>query len=212
VRNLIRVLFTLTLFFTATNCYAQTGSRPKRKAAKTRTRTKQPAKDEFYTSTVELPKGMTVPEPEWKREVGVVGVSHYKERDETNVSTGFEVYRRAPIMITLTFYFSVKGAEVVRPESVDVTAVANALVFAEDAGLVVEADGERFAFKPNTIECHERKCLNARAAVDFATFERIADSANVVIHAAPYTFELNEYGRGAMRDVVRAVESTPKKP
>ena len=204
MRNLIRIFFALVLLFTAATCFGQTKSRPKRKTTK--------AEDEIRLPAVRVGKGSIAPEPEWTKAVGAATVRYYRDRNKTTVAAVGEGYRQPPIQIQLLCDFEVKGEGVVRPEAVKVTALSNALVLAENAGLVIEAGGERFAFKPDTAGCDGRKCSNATAAVDFATFERIASSASVVIHAAPYTFTLNEHARAALRDVVRAVESAPKKP
>jgi hypothetical protein len=116
------------------------------------------------------------------------------------------------VSIRLIYDFRVKGEGLVRPPAVTVTAVANAAVFNENAGVIIEADGVRFNFKPDTQGCIHHKCTNAVAAVDFATFVRIADSGKVVVHAPPYTFTLSEQPLVAARDVVRAVETGPKRP
>lgn len=45
------------------------------------------------------------------------------------------------------------------------------------------------------------------ARVGFAAFEQIANSKSVRVHAAQYTFDLNEAGREGLRDMLRAIEA-----
>jgi hypothetical protein len=85
------------------------------------------------------------------------------------------------------------------------------LYFREGGRLVIEADGKRFDFDTELPGCYQRLCTDMSARVDFATFERIANSKSVKVHADRFTFELSEVGREALRDVLRTIE-TAKKP
>jgi hypothetical protein len=145
--------------------------------------------------------------------VGQATVSYSRDENETSVSVGGEVYRKPPVAIWLFCSFSVSGTEVVRPEAVEVSATANGeLVFKEGSRLVIEADGKRFDFATEQPGCHERLCVDMNARVDFATFERIANSKSVKVYADRFAFVLNEGARQALRDVLRTIESPAKKP
>ncbi|HZB46740.1 MAG TPA: hypothetical protein VE360_15900 [Pyrinomonadaceae bacterium] len=147
------------------------------------------------------------------REVGQVTISYDRGENETTVSAASVVYQQPPVLIMLSYSFSVSGKEVVRPEAVEVTADTNGeLVFQEGSRLAVEADGKRFDFDPRPSGCHQQQCVGVSARVDFDTFERIANGKSVKIHAGRFTFDLSERGRDAMRDMVRAVDGPAKNP
>ena len=211
MRNLMRIVHAFVLLLVTLTCIGQTSRGSKRGAAKPRPRP-TPEKEEFPLPTVTLPSEMSSGMPDEVRKVGQATVSYFRKRDETSVFAKGEVYREAPVLIWLSFNFDVKGKEVVRPEAVNVRASSNVAVFAEDGVLVIEADGKRFDFKPDTAGCIERKCINLGANVDFATFEQIAKSQKVTVRAARYTFDLGAGGREALGDMLRAIESPPEKP
>jgi hypothetical protein len=209
--KLIVLAFVLLLLVTLT-CFGQKSRGSKRGAAKPRPRPTPEKEDEFPIAILELPSGVSAGMPDEVREVGAATISYYRSRDKTSVYAGGEVYRKAPIWIRLSYHFEVKGKEVVRPEVLEVTALSNAAVLDEGVGLVIEADGKRFDFKPELEACIERKCENVSAYVDFATFEQLAKSRSVTVRAAPYTFNLSTAAREAMGDMLRAIGSPPRKP
>jgi hypothetical protein len=145
--------------------------------------------------------------------VGQARVSYYPDENQTFVSADEAVYRKPPVQIWIVYSFNVSGKGVVRPEAVEVSPTTGGeLVFKEGSRLVIEADGKRFDFATEQPECHERLCVDTTALVDFATFERIANSKKVKVYADPFTFELSESGRQALRDMLRTIETPTKKP
>jgi hypothetical protein len=214
MRNLTRIVvaFVLSLLVTLT-CFGQKSRGTKRGPAKPRPRP-TPEKEEFPSGIVIAPvtRAAGSGEPDEVREVGNATVSYYRKRDETSVFIKGEVYREAPVLIWLSFDITVKGKEVVRPEVVVANASSNVAAFNEGVGLIIEADGKRFDFKPEPETCVERKCVNLHARVDFATFEQIAKSQSIKVRAAPYWFDLNAGASEALGDMLRAIESPPKNP
>lgn len=214
MRNLKRIVlaFVLSLLVTLT-CVGQKSRGSKRGAAKPRPRPTPVKEDEFPSATLIQPSGVVAGRtPDEVREVGAATINYSRDRDETTVVSEGEVYREAPVWITLFSEFNAKGKKVVRPEVVEVTASSNAAVFDEGVGLIIEADGKRFDFKPEPETCIERKCVNLRALVNIATFEQITRSRSVTVRAARYTFNLNTAALEALGDMLRAIESPPKNP
>jgi hypothetical protein len=214
MRNIKRIVvaFVLSLLVTLT-CFGQKSRGSKRGAAKARPRPTPEKEDEFPSATITLPREMIASSmPDETRKVGHATVSYFRKRDETSVFAKGEVYREAPVLIWLSFNFDVKGKEVVRPEVVVANASSNVAVFDEGVGLIIEADGKRFDFKPEPETCIGRKCVNLHASVDFATFEQIAKSQSIKVRAARYWFELNAGAREALGDMLRAIESPPNNP
>jgi hypothetical protein len=213
MRTLMRIVLALALLLLVTpTCFGQKSRGSKRGAAKPRPRPTPEKEDEFPSATIELPSDVSLSAgtPDEVREVGAASINYYRRRGKTGVYVGGEVYRKAPIWIRLSCSFEVKGKEVVRPEVVEVIAFSNFAVFDEGVGLVIEADGKRFDFKPRPESCFKRKCINLSAHVDFATFEQLARSRSVTVRAAPYTFNLSAAAREALGDMLRAIESPPK--
>lgn len=195
----------------AAGCVGQERSRPKKGRAKSQQRAAPQGQEE--TRVPSLTTSAPVPSPGEVRQVGQAEVRYYRDSNTTYVSAGSAVDAKLPVGMELSFTFSVSGREVVRPEAVEVALSSDGeAVFKEGAGLSVEADGKRFDFKPQPTSCFEQKCVDVKAAVEFATFEQIANSRSVKIRAERFAFELSEKGRAAMRDLLRAVEAPAKRP
>ncbi|HEX6185463.1 MAG TPA: hypothetical protein VFZ44_16370 [Pyrinomonadaceae bacterium] len=146
--------------------------------------------------------------PSETRKVGQAAVTYTPNLNHTSVGVMMEeVYRRGEVTTNLEFSFGFEGREPARPKQVSWAFLADWNLFRSGAPLVVEVDGRRFSFRPERDMSMPGQHVGQ---MDFATFERVANSKRARLSVGRVAFILSESQREALRDMLKALETPAK--
>lgn len=152
------------------------------------------------------------PPPE-TREVGRAIVTYSPRSNKTSVLVSLrKVYRRGNVSADLEFSTGFDGRELVRQGplqgKVQWSFVSEWDIFESGVPLHVTADGERYSFE--ALGDFNLPGMYV-GSMDFASFERIANSKSARLSVGRIAFDLTEAQHVAMRDMLKVFE-TPAMP